>query len=196
MQMIASIVSLVQKSFKGTGSYVDIHGDMIKPQPTFMFIATVPASIRRDRYSSIQSLFTTCYIRLPNQRKICEILVHRAGFLSQRICHLLQHTNIPTDEKVKMESIRSNISDFLNETKQADYNWFFRLKHLIKSMTTSITNIDRDRTQSIALASTMENSFISNFGKKARQIMLSLDAFSTVTLYGPPKSGKSAIIPK
>ena len=61
-------------------------------------------------------------------------------------------------------------------------------------MTTSISNIDRDRTQSIALASTMENSFISNFGKKARQIMLSLDAFSTVTLYGPPKSGKSAII--
>ena len=125
MQMIASIVSTVQKSFKDTSSYVDIHGDMIKPQPTFMFIATVPASIRRDRYSSIQSLFTTCYIRLPNQRKICEILVHRAGFYRKEFATYCNIQIFRQMKKVKNGSIRSNISDFLNETKQADYNWFF-----------------------------------------------------------------------
>ena len=192
LQIIASVVSLVQKSFKGASNYVELDGDVVKPRPTFMFIASLPASIRQDRCSTIKSLFTTCYIRLPNQYKICEILIHRAGFLSRRISKLLKHTNISTVQKQKIESIQSNVCRLLDSLKKTEPDWFYRIKHFIKSMTTSINNIDHNSTQS--LVSTLGNNVDSNFGDEVRQIMLSLDTFSAVTVCGPSRSGKSTII--
>eukprot|EP00942_MAST-04A_sp_MAST-4A-sp1_P006642 g6642.t1 len=205
LQMIASIVSIIQKALNGNSSYFDLHGHLVKPLSTFIFISTTSILKRKELSPTLKSQFATSYLGLPDKNKVCEILFNRAGYSFYNLNTGNDGSkDVHNDEcyNLKLQKIRADVRSTIHDASNNGDNgghWFFKVKNKIESLLSSLTVALNEQVNGATdIESTLEvlERKIGNlkFGDKAIQIYKSIESSTAVTICGPSKSGKSTII--